>query len=360
MNILFLPQNIASMPALTARAFNNFEGISAKCLTISVHKYQQTGSHVIVLPQAIPKSKPFKWLLYKYRFFMAVRKWIQWADIVHYTMYPVYQRNNWDLSFAAKHKKKIFVEWVGSDIRNPEFLKTINPYYAHAFENGYEYVHHESKVRSVKIQQAFAKYKAIPMLCAEMSLYLQKSIFTDFKLVYMRIDTKNFNPVYPDEKKTRPLILHSPTAKIAKGSNIIMPLLAELQKEYDFEYRMLNDLSRQEVLAQMQEADILIDQIILGSYGMATLEAMSFGKPVVCYIMPEVFEAGLSAECPVVNANPDNLKEQLINLITNPALRNETGRKSRAFVEKFHDVELVSKQMLAEYNKALDKGKANA
>lgn len=348
------------MPALTAQAFNNFDGISAKCITISTHKYQQTGNHVIILPQAVPKSKPFKWLLYKYRFFMAVRKWIQWADIVHYTMYPVYQRNNWDLNFAAKHKKKIFVEWLGSDIRYPEFLKAINPYYAHAFENGYEYVHYESNAQSAKTQQAFAKYKAIPMLCAEMRLYLQKSIFTDSKLLYQRINTKNFKPVYPDIKKNRPLILHSPTAKIAKGSNIIMPMLAALQKEYDFEYRMLNGLSRQEVLQQMQTADIFIDQIIIGGYGMAAMEAMSFGKPVMCYIMPQVFEAGLSAECPVVNTNPDNLKEQLITLLTNPVLRNEIGKKSRAFVEKFHDVELVSKQMLAEYNKALDKGKANA
>ena len=75
-------------------------------------------------------------------------------------------------------------------------------------------------------------------------------------------------------------------------------------------------MTRAEALEIMQKADIFIDQLILGSYGMSSIEAMSFGKPVMTYIMPKVFEAGLPNECPIVNTNPTNLEGNLIALIT--------------------------------------------
>ena len=67
-----------------------------------------------------------------------VKKWIDWADVIHYTWAPLYNDAR-DVKYAFDKGKKIFVEWVGSDIRNPDYLKTINPYYKLAFENGYEY-----------------------------------------------------------------------------------------------------------------------------------------------------------------------------------------------------------------------------
>ena len=81
----------------------------------------------------------------------------------------------------------------------------------------------------------------------------------------------------------------------------------------------------------MQKADIFLDQIICGGYGMACTEAMAFGKPVMCYIMPEVFKAGLPEDFPITNTNPDNLKEQLIKLITDPQMRHDTGKEKPRF-----------------------------
>ncbi len=118
---------------------------------------------------------------------------------------------------------------------------------------------------------------------------------------------------------------------------------------------MLHDMSRLKVLEHMQKADIFIDQLIIGSYGMATMEAMSFGKPVMCYIMPEVFEAGLPANCPIVNTNPENLKEKIIELITNPQLRHDLGKRSRSFAEEHHDVDKVAQQLMFIYKNTLSK-----
>lgn len=351
MKILFLPQNIASMPAITADSLNNVEGIEAKCLTQSPHKYQQNSKNIIVI--AGLRSKPLKWLWYKLKLKRTVRKWINWADVVHYTWSPVYSDAR-DVKYASEKGKKIFIEWVGSDIRNPDHLKSINSYYMFAFENGYEYANLESNDYSLRNQNLFANQGAIPLLTPELSLFVDKSLFKQTHLLNQRVDVNNFKPAYPAENSIRPLIIHSPTAKVGKGSNLIIPIIQELKKEYDFDFMLLHDMSREKVLEIMQKADIYIDQIIVGSYGMAAMEAMSFGKPVMCYIMPQVFEAGLSEECPIVNTSPDNLKKQLIKLITNPQLRHDIGIKSREFAEKFHDVEKVSSLLLSIYKTELD------
>lgn len=352
MNILFLPQNIASMPAITAASLSKKRDVNTTCLTLSTHKYQQKNNSIIVI--AASKRQFFKWLWYKINFKRTIKKWIDWADVVHYTWTPIYSDGR-DVEYAHNKGKKLFIEWVGSDIRNPDYLKKINPYYKFAFENGYEYANFESKAHSTKNQSLFAKYGVIPLLSPEMTLFVDRSLFKNVQLIYQRINLNDFIPSYPSLHNTKPVLLHSPSAKIAKGSNLILPIISSLKQEYDFEFVLLNNLSREDVLKKMRKADIFIDQIIYGSYGMAAMEAMSFGKPVVCYIMPEVFEAGLSEECPIVNASPDNLKEQLIKLISNPQLRHDIGIKSRAFAEKFHDVEKVSSQLLTIYKTELEK-----
>ncbi|KAA5533769.1 glycosyltransferase family 4 protein [Taibaiella lutea] len=349
MNVLFLPENIASMPAITMEAMNKIEGVHAKALTKNINKYQSVSENVIhIQPPSISRRKPIKWLVHKYKYRKLIRKWIDWADVLQYTWGPVFD-NGSDLKYAHKKGKLIFVEWVGSDIRKPKFLSTINKFFNHAWQNGYEYKEYESEERSIKMQTLFAHYNAIPVAFPEMSLYLEKKIFKKTIPLFYRINVFDFVPDYPSVEKQRPLIIHSPTALVAKGSNIIFEVIKELQAKYSFDFKLLNDLPRNEVLEIMAGADIFIDQIIVGSYGTAAMEAMSLGKPVMCYIMPETFEAGMPKECPIVNSSPDNLKEQLIKLITDSKLRYEIGIKSRQFAEKYHNVDKVALEMIEIY-----------
>lgn len=360
MKILFLPENIASMPAITAEILNKNESIEAVCITNTIHKYQTITPGIIHLHKRFPNNKilskalQFIWRRTVYK--RQIKKWIKWADVLHY-VWSAALKNGEDLAYAEKLNKPIFIEWVGSDIRNPDFLNTINPFYKKAYNNGYEYAAHESKNKSEENQKLFSKYNAIPLLSPEMSLFVNRDLFSEVKLLYQRINLKSFVPQFPSIHNNRPLVIHSPSAKIAKGSNYIIPIIEELQKEHTFDFIMLNNMPRSEVLDIMQKADIFIDQIIGGSYGMATMEAMSYGKPVMCYIMPEVFDAGLSRNCPIVNTNPDNLKEKLIELLQNPHLRHDLGKKSRAFAEEFHDADKIAKELVLLYETALNKVK---
>ena len=66
--------------------------------------------------------------------------------------------------------------------------------------------------------------------------------------------------------------------------------------------------------------------------------------------MPAVYKNGTPEICPVVNANPDTLKEKLTLLIKDPELRNSIGMKSRQFVEETHDADKIAIQLLSIYN----------
>ncbi len=360
MNVLILPYNMASMPAITAEALNKIDGVYAKCLTIDLHKYQAVKANTIFLPLGITKRKPFKWLWHKLTFKRKLNNLFKWADVFHYHWGPVFPDKK-DLEWITNSGKLLFVEWVGSEIRIPDVCKKINPFYAQVFDHGYEYSKMESRTGSLALQKVFQQAGAIPLIIPEMNIYVQKEIFQKTYPSYLRLDVKKFTASFPSINTNRPLIVHSPTAKICKGSNLIVPIINELKKLYDFEFVLLHDMKREEVLEIMSKADIYLDQIIVGSYGAATMEAMAMGKPVMCYIMQEVFEGGLPLECPVINTNPDNLREQLIKLITHPQMRHDIGKQSRSFAENYFDVDKIANYLANTYRSAfMTKDEKNA
>jgi glycosyltransferase involved in cell wall biosynthesis len=355
MNILFLPTNIASLPSITATALNAIEGIHAKNIIDNIHKYQSISKSTVILPQRLHnRLHTAKWLNSRWEYGKELKKWIEWADVLHYVCGPAFN-NGADLRWAKAKNKTIVIEWVGSDIRDPGVLCKINPYYAKVINNGYEYKKLEQSPNRNKVQKLFARAGAIAATSPEISLFLNKDLFPEYHILSQRLNLHNFIPVYPSVDNPKPLIIHSPSAKIAKGTNFIMPVIEELKKTYDFEFVLLHDMGREKVLEIMQKADIFLDQIICGGYGMASTEAMAFGKPVMCYIMPQLFHAGLPKEFPVINTTPDTLKEQLTKLITNPQLRHDIGKQSRAYAEKHFDAGKIALQLLRIYQSALEK-----
>jgi glycosyltransferase involved in cell wall biosynthesis len=79
---------------------------------------------------------------------------------------------------------------------------------------------------------------------------------------------------------------------------------------------------------------------------------MAFGKPVICYIRPDLTET-YPQDLPIVSANPDNLYDQLKQLVKDAELRYVLGNKGRKYVEKHHEGTAVIKQLIAIYKQVL-------
>jgi glycosyltransferase involved in cell wall biosynthesis len=348
MNIL-LVNNIASLHSHLATSLNKIEGVNAKYIVFGHHQYINKNQNEIFLDKYPSRKNPFTYLYHKLTLKYQIKKLIEWCDVVYYIWDSIL--DEYDLELAHKLNKKIYVEWVGSDIRDPEILFKINPYYKDVFEKGYNYAELERSNFKNIVQEKFAKYNASLISTHEMLLYIKENLFIDKHVIFTRLNVKDFKISIPSSQYKTPLIIHSPSAPIVKGSDYIIKAIEELKTKYHFDFELITNKPREEVLSLMQKADIFIDQIICGGYGLASVEAMSFGKPVLCYILPQLFEHGLPKECPIVNANPDNIKEKLEELIVNPALRKEIGEKSRKYVEDFHDSDKIALQLIEIFKK---------
>ena len=40
----------------------------------------------------------------------------------------------------------------------------------------------------------------------------------------------------------------------------------------------------------IRESDVVIDQILMGTYARLAIESMALGKPVICYLREDLFE----------------------------------------------------------------------
>jgi len=362
MKILFAPSNIASMPAITAEALNRIPGISAKYISTCKHKYLEDNAAMVNLTFAFPykslKENPLKHVLYRicnnlllkpYKFIKLCR-WIIWADVVHWT-WDSTNKYSLDLKIVKLFKKKKFIEWVGSEMRIPEITMLESKWYKEVFNNGYEYSSIESREGSFRLQEKFAKYGFIPILVPEMQLFLKIGLFKTFFSTQYRIFQKDKFPTafFPNPTNNKIVIVHSPSAKFAKGSNFILTVIERLKKKFNIEFILLHNVARSEVIEIMKRCDIFIDQIILGSYAAAAIEAMSLGKPTLAYIMPSVYKQGIPSNCPIINVNPETLEEKLIVLIKDPLLRYQIGVKSRLFAEEVHNADKIALQLLEIY-----------
>ena len=357
------------MPAITCAALNKINGIQAVYLAANKHPYISDNQYRKGISCPIEyvsfKKHPLKHIAFKlffHVFFKPYRlakfcRWVVWADVVHWTSVPILSFNL-DLLVVKLLRKKRFVEWVGSDIRVPEVTMKESIWYKEAYNNGYEYSQMESKEKSYKLQEKFASHGFVPILVPEMQLFLKPGLFPIVHTTQYRSFEKDKQPIsYPPKiTNEKIVIVHSPSAKIAKGSNFILSVINELKTRYPIEFILLHNIPRPQVLEAMKGCDIFIDQIILGSYASAAIEAMGYGKPVVAYIMPAVFAKGTPISCPIINANPATLKDELTRLIEDPLLRNKLGIESRKYVEQMHDADKLAIDLIKIYESTNKQG----
>ena len=94
-------------------------------------------------------------------------------------------------------------------------------------------------------------------------------------------------------------------------------------------------------------ADIVLDQFVLGSWGTATPEAMSCGKPVLMFYKKEFIMRAFGEEPPIINSfTEEEICSNLIKLAKNPEFRNEIGQKSREWIKKTHSPQKVAEEHL--------------
>lgn len=139
-------------------------------------------------------------------------------------------------------------------------------------------------------------------------------------------------------------IVHAPTNRGAKGTDIILNALEKIQLTYKDRVKitLVENIPHSEAIKKYAEADLIIDQILIGWYGAFAIEAMKMGKPVIAYICeddlsfipPKMAEA---CDTAVINANPYTLYDVIETIIQDPDILKGYRNRGLAYVNRWHD-----------------------
>jgi Glycosyl transferases group 1 len=161
------------------------------------------------------------------------------------------------------------------------------------------------------------------------------------------LDLRKLTPVPPSDRG-RPLVVHAPSNRTKKGTQFVIEACSRLPVDLDVVEGVPHDAARE----RYARADIVVDQLNAGWHGVFALEAMALGKPVVTYLQPELVdlaEARNGVRLPIVPATKETLADDLRPLVEGPTLRREIGAKSRAYVERVHDIDRIAQQLVELY-----------
>jgi len=250
-----------------------------------------------------------------------------------------------DLALAHEAGKRIVFHFRGSEIRiNSEFRKA-NPF---AWPEAEDPSGMPDSQKLLLLQHVRENADIILVPDVELQTYVP-----DARVVQRAVELKKLAFVGA-KRKDRPKICHAPTRRGAKGTDEVLAAVKKLQDEgVEFEFTLLEGLPHKKLIAVLADADIVIDQLLIGWYGVLSVEAMALGKAVIAYIRDDLVN-----EVPkdvLVNASPLTIEDRLRELIADPERRVSLGKAARAYVERYHAAGVVAKRLEEVYREVRQK-----
>lgn len=286
---------------------------------------------------------------------------IKHYDLFHFHNGYTFFEDFRDIEVIREHDKPIIMHHRGNDVRSRKRSRAWNGY-----EN--PYVNAESSLPDEEIDRNL-RYFASRVTAAivqdhELLSYVEDYYAAEGKKVYILprlFDVHRRQPVYVKKETAdrKILIVHAPTQRDFKGTEYINQAMEKLQAELPVRYQLVEHMPHADAWNMYEQADIIIDQVLCGAYGNLSVEGMALGKPVVCYIRPDLMDK-YPPDLPIVSANPDTIYDEVKTLVQDPERRYQLGRKGRAYVEDYHSAESVIKQLLTIYQEVLEPGKGAA
>ena len=164
------------------------------------------------------------------------------------------------------------------------------------------------------------------------------------------VDCEVWTPRPERADRDVPIVVHTPSRAVIKGTAFVEEAVAPLVAEGLIEYRRIEDVRPEQMPAVLGEADIVLDQFAIASYGVLACQVMALGLTVVGHVSPQVrlaVEQATGQTLPVVEASPDTLEETLRRLVAGPELRWAAAQAGPDFIRAVHDGKL-SARVLAE------------
>lgn len=327
MKVIHGTMEIANQMHTISQELNNI-GIISK--TINYYQsYLNYKSDCIFNPENMRNSNNFRELILKI---------INENDIFHFHFGTSLMPDNSDLPMLKNMNKKVFMHHWGSDVRIYSIAKGFNKYIK------VKTLDEESIKRKLSVLSKYID----DCIVADYELYeYVKDYYRKIHFLPQVIDLNEY-AIESEKNNNELLIVHAPTSPEIKGTVYILEAIENLKSKYKFNFKLVQNMPHESAKKIYNQADIIIDQVLLGTYGLFAIETMAMGKPVVTWISDHMKDK-YPKELPIISANPDSLYEAIEILIKDAEMRKEIGSKSREYAENYHDVKKVCLKLVQLY-----------
>jgi glycosyltransferase involved in cell wall biosynthesis len=305
MRVTHCPVNTAGIPWTNVQAQRR-RGVDARLVVFERYKLHPEADESLDLQGPLWRRQPKQWA--------ALARLLPRTDVFHFyfglTLVP--KTAQFPILRAAR-KKSVF-HYLGSDIRG--------------------------KTRE---QLAYGKRADAEIIGS----YDAIRWVPDAEVIPPGIDLARFEPAPPSERE-RPLVVHAPSSRRRKGTEHVIAACEQLPVELE----LVEGLRHDAAFERYRAADIVVDQLNAGWYGVFAIEAMALGKPVVTFLHEEAVartEDAFGVRVPIVSATKETLVDALRPLVEDTPHRRAVGAASRAYVERVHDIERVTDRLLDLY-----------
>jgi glycosyltransferase involved in cell wall biosynthesis len=253
--------------------------------------------------------------------------------------------NGLDLPYLRMAGLRTAYRFTGYELRRKSLELELNPFspFRYGFESRFQ-----EKAQKKYLDYIGPYIDAFIVQDPEMQSYLPGA-----RIIPRALNLDQFPFEEPAARK-RPLVVHAPVNRLVKGSEFVIKAVEQLKGEgLDFDFQLIEEMSHAQALEWYRRSDILVDQLLIGWYGVVAIEAMAMGKTVIAYIRDDLkgfFRGGM----PLVTANPETITAALRKVIKDAELRREISRRGRAFVEEMHDCRAVARSLATLYREILE------
>lgn len=167
------------------------------------------------------------------------------------------------------------------------------------------------------------------------------------------IDTQRFSPVYIPDRigKIKLFLGRDRNRKLMKGSDLLEVAAKRVVERHPDKAELVIVENRpfNEFIELLKGAHVVLDQIYSYTPATTALMAMSLGLNVISGAEPQYYEfIGEGENRPIINAplELESLTDVIGNIVLNPEQIATRGKRSREFVLKHNDSEVVAKRFL--------------
>jgi glycosyltransferase involved in cell wall biosynthesis len=234
LRVVHCPVNTAGVPWQNVEALRRL-GVDAKLVVFERYRLHPEADWSLDRPEGFLRRQLVQW--------KAFVQLLPQTDVFHFYFGLTLIPKSFQFPILRMLRKKSVLHFLGSDIRgrSPEELSYTNSADA----------------------QIVGSYDAIRWV-------------PDAHVVPPGIDLRVFTPVTHTGRE-RPLIVHAPSNRTRKGTEHVIAACQEL----DVDLEIVEGLHHEEARKRYEQADIVVDQLNAGWYGLFAIEAMALGKPVV-------------------------------------------------------------------------------